>query len=221
MRRDRCSWTEFNNNMYDLVTLQSKEVEKAVYGMGEYKFRSQYKFLCIDSTQWFFKTSEQREKHLKTVFDVCASHSSAIHHGAKKRAETSSCLSVPVERTEITSLPANVLGNIWSKAERILQTPNSICDAPGMSNAKCVASESAGKPYIVSTNKRGFLCCDDACIGWKSQRICSHVVAAAESMGSLNSFVATYRKAKVQSNYTAVVTHNLPKGVGSKPGKQQ
>ena len=46
-------------------------------------------------------------------------------------------------------------------------------------------------------------------------------MAAAESMGSLNSFVAAYRKAKVQSNYTAVVTHNLPKGIGSKPGKQQ
>ena len=40
-------------------------------------------------------------------------------------------------------------------------------------------------------------------------------------LNGLNSFVASYRKAKVQSNYTAVVTHNLPKGIGSKPGKQQ
>ena len=40
-------------------------------------------------------------------------------------------------------------------------------------------------------------------------------------MGLLNSFVASYRKAKVQSNYTAVVTHNLPKGIGSKPEKPQ
>ena len=65
---DYCrSWIGFNN-MYDLVTLQSKEVEKAVYyGMGEYKFCSKYDFLQIDSTQWFLKTSEQRQKHLKTV----------------------------------------------------------------------------------------------------------------------------------------------------------
>lgn len=42
----RCSWTEFNN-MYDLVTLQSKEVEKAVYGMGEYKFHLKYEFCYI------------------------------------------------------------------------------------------------------------------------------------------------------------------------------
>ena len=45
-------------------------------------------------------------------------------------------------------------------------------------------------------------------------------MVAAESMGSFNSLVVAYRKAKVQSNYTAV-THNLPKGVGSKPGKQK
>ena len=85
----RCSWTEFNNNMYDLVTMQSKEVEKAVYGMGEYKFRFEYDFLQIDSTRWFLKTGEQRQKHLKAVFDLCASHPSAIHHGARKSAGTS------------------------------------------------------------------------------------------------------------------------------------
>ena len=129
----RCSWTEFNNNMYELVTLQSKEVEKAVYGMGEYKFCSKYDFLQIDSTRWFLKTGEQRQKHLKAVFDMSVSHPSAIR---QEGAGTSCCLSVPVENTEITTIPADVLSNIWSKAERILQTPNSICDAPGMSNAK-------------------------------------------------------------------------------------
>ena len=175
----------------------------------------------VDSTQWSLKTSEQRQKHLKTVFDTCASHPSIIHHTTRRRAGTLSHLSVPVEKTEITSLPAGVLDNIWSKADRILQTPNNIRDPPGMSNAKYVASESGGKPHIISKNKKGALCCDDACIGRKSQRICSHIVAAAESMGLFNSFVAAYRKAKVHSNYTAVVTHNLSKGIGSKPGIQQ
>ena len=54
--------------------------------------------------------------------------------------------------------------NIWKKAERLLQTPGSICDAPEMSNAKCVASESGGKPQIIYTNKKGTICYDDACI---------------------------------------------------------
>ena len=103
----RCSWIQFNN-MYDLVILQSKEVEKAVYGMGEYKFCSQYDFLQVDSSRWFLKTIEQRQKHLKSAFDVCSSHPT-IDHGVKERSGTSSCLSVPVEKTEITNISADVL----------------------------------------------------------------------------------------------------------------
>ena len=34
-------------------------------------------------------------------------------------------------KDRVTNLSADVLGNIWSKAERILQTPNSICDVQG------------------------------------------------------------------------------------------
>ena len=43
------------------MTLQSKDMEKAVYGMGEYELFSKYEFLHIDSTQWFLKTSKQRQ----------------------------------------------------------------------------------------------------------------------------------------------------------------
>ena len=42
------------------MTLQSKDMEKAVYGMGEYEL-FKYEFLHIDSTQWFLKTSKQRQ----------------------------------------------------------------------------------------------------------------------------------------------------------------
>ena len=70
-----------------------------------------------------FENKQAKAKYLKIVFDTCASHPSVT---AKGRAETLFHLSVPVEKTEITNIPAAVLGNIWSKAERILQTPNSI-----------------------------------------------------------------------------------------------
>lgn len=45
--------------------------------------------------------------------------------------------------------------------------PNGVCNAPGMSNAKCVASESGEKPHIVvqSKHKEGIINCDDACLG--------------------------------------------------------
>ena len=68
--------------------------------------------------------------------------------------------------------------------------PNGVCNAPGMTNAKCVASKSGEKPHVVvqSKHKRGVINCDNACLGWKAQRICARVLAAAESIGCLDTF---------------------------------
>ena len=58
------------------------------------------------------------------------------------------------------------------------------------------------------------------CLGWKSQRICSHVLAAAESMGCLEEFLQNYKGNKTCPNFTAAVTttHGIPKGAGKKLG---
>lgn len=133
-------------------------------------------------------------------------------------------MSVQPDKSGITSLPADMILLLWKKAERLLTMPNGICNAPGMSNAKCVASESGEKPHIVvqSKQKEGVINCDDACLGWKAQRICAHVLAAAESMGCFDNFLKGYNKgSKAQSNYTAAVTHWLSKAVGTKPGKSK
>ena len=59
-----------------------------------------------------------------------------------------------------------------------------------------VASKSEEKPHVVvqSKHKRGIINCDNACLGWKAQRICAHVLAAAESMGCLDTFLKGYNK---------------------------
>ena len=88
-----------------------------------------------------------------------------------------------------------------------------------MVDAKCVASDSGGKPHIVTKSKKGLVSCDDACIGWKSQTICAHTLAAAESMSCLEDFIWMFTKSKQQPNFTSLVTHNVPKGVGNKLGK--
>ena len=89
-------------------------------------------------------------------------------------------LSIPPERSGITTISPELLERTWKKAEKLLNTPGSICMAPGMPDAMCVASESGMKPHIVSKTNRGSLTCDEACIAWKSQIFCSHVLAVAE-----------------------------------------
>ena len=46
----------------------SNEVEKAVIGMGEYRFKPAYKRVEVCSDKWFVMSPEQRQAHLKKVF---------------------------------------------------------------------------------------------------------------------------------------------------------
>ena len=103
---------------------------------------------------------------------------------------------------------SDVLNSMWKRAERFLNDPNGICDAPGMINSKCVASETGGRPHIVTLNKQGLPICDDSCLEWKSQKVCSHVLAAAEVMGSLGRFLRSYKGSNSKS------TSSRPKSGG-------
>jgi len=120
-------------------------------------------------------------------------------------------LSMPPDKSDIISLATDYILSLWNKAKGLLNTTNGVCNAPGMENTKCVASESGGRPGLVSRSMKGLLQCDQDCLGWKAQRICSHVLAAAESMGSLAEFLKCYNGKRTIPNLTAAVTHGLSK----------
>ena len=82
------------------------------------------------------------------------------------------------------------------KVEKLLNTSGSISVAPGMEDGLCVASETGSKPHIVSKFKKGLLICDEDCRAWKSQRLCSHVLAVAEERKCLDNFLTSYRRSK-------------------------
>ena len=81
-----------------------------------------------------------------------------------------------------------------------------------------MCNETGSKLHIVSKSKKGLLICDEACLAWKSQKLCSHVLAVAEERKCLDDFLTSYRTSKSTGNYTAVSIHNQPKNVGKKPG---
>ena len=85
----------------------------------------------------------------------------------------------------------------WKKAEQLLNTAGSICKAPGMSNAMCVASDTGVRPHIVSRNKNGDLLCDNECLAWKSKKLCSHVLAIAEEWRCLDQFLSWHKLMKL------------------------
>ena len=58
-------WVQLVSNMHALVENQSKEVEKSVYGMGEYQFKPVYNSLEVDSSKWLMMSCEQCQRHLR------------------------------------------------------------------------------------------------------------------------------------------------------------
>ena len=84
-------------------------------------------------------------------------------------------LSISSENCGITTISPEVLESTW----KLLNAEGSLCSAPGVPGAKCVASESGNRPHIVSKTKKGSLACDDACKAWKSMKFCSHALAVA------------------------------------------
>ena len=168
--------------MFNLINSQIKEIEKAVIGMGEYRFKPSYRCLELSSSKWFTMSSHQREKHLKKVFQKsCVPiESSLLCNEDMPSSSGIKDLSISPENSGITNLSAEQLERIWEKAKKLLNTKGSICSAPGMCDTMCVASETNNRPHFVSKTKKGGISCDDNCLAWKSQRLCSHTLAVAE-----------------------------------------
>ena len=47
-----------SRQMLDLISDQLQEIVRAVYGMGEYRFKLQYKHLELNSSKWFRVTPQ-------------------------------------------------------------------------------------------------------------------------------------------------------------------
>ena len=184
--------------------------------MGEYRFKPAYKSLEGESSKWFKMSCDQHQKHLKRVGSMqCTSFEVDAASSPDSKLKS---LSIPPDKSGITNLSSELLERTWSKAEKLLNTAGSICAAPGMQEAMCVASESGSKPHIVCKTKKGTFACDEACLAWKSQKQCSHVLAVSEEKECLEEFLIAYKRSKTTGNYTSVSTHNQPKNVGKKPG---
>ena len=99
-------------------------------------------------------------------------------------------LSVPPDKSGISTISPELLESTWKKAENLINREGSICKAPDSDDVMCVASETATRLHFVSKSKNGIFVCDDSCIAWKSQKLCSHVLAVCEEKHCLEEYIA-------------------------------
>ena len=230
---------EFLDKLKSLIDDQEKEMEKAIIGRGKYELCEQYKRLEKAEDEWFMRmTPAQRQAHLKRLssLSVMAKEKAPRFSSLSKHVDQSEkpcCnrqlfqppqqnklqgtmnLSVSVDEfSDSVIIPAAVLDAIWSKAGDILSDSMAMCTVPGgHQKDRIVKSSSSLTPHVVSAKKSGQY---SKCPNWKSLRVCSHSVAAAEDNGELQLFVDWLKKVKKSPNLTQLALATMPKGRGRK-----
>ena len=235
----------FVDKLQSVIDEQERELERAVIDRGKYKLCEQFKKLEVKEEDWFMKmTLAQRKRHVQRVvllshdFKNTAPRSSSLSAVAENVIDsnkptcsrylfpekhssesTNKALSVDVlQFSGSVLIPKTVLDAIWVKACDLLNDTNAMCTVPGRENSKdrMVKSNSGPRPHIVTARKTGQYVCE--CPNWKSLRICSHSVAAAEDNGDLSTYVSWLKKAKQSPNLTKLALSQMPKGRGQKGG---
>ena len=101
-------------------------------------------------------------------------------------------------------------------------SPDSIKSSLVDGNTACslivVSSSNPDSPHVVKFNSSGKYECNINCIRYKSYKICSHKVAAAEHKSELRNFVEYFKKHS-KSKVNDLVVVNMSSKVGQKNTK--
>ena len=220
--------TAFCESMRTLVLQQKKDVDSAVFNTGPYQLSADFLSFEVPQNTWFKMSTKQREHHLYKFREARMTSvppeqeaSNASNPTEPQLTPTANKLSINLVDEGVISAPEEVLNAITRRAEELLSNPQSIVSAPGSTDDRTyiVESKISSKPHFVSLAKNGKTTCED-CPGWKSLKLCSHAVAAAEKCGRLLKYVKWLKeKGSSRMNIASYVTCDSGKGTGKKGEK--
>ena len=218
-----CEWPEFCRLAKELVEEQENEIEKAVIGIGDYRFDEEYVHLEVSLSKWSSMSHAQRKRHLEKIKTLTLPDARRFKTGTCHMSSTASANS-PSEAFTICGehfsidgcqLSNDILHNMFCKAERLVLAPNSICPSPGSTTAKLVESKSEQKPHFVTKKANNRYCCDTDCPMWKCAKICSHTAYQDKCLQEFLSRITD------TPNFYALAKSGTPSNAGKKPHKRK
>ena len=110
---------------------------------------------------------------------------------------------------------------LWSHGQSLAVDEASMVRAPGSTTDCFVKSASGQQLHYVKAGSKGGYACDSNCLAYKSTKICSHTVAAAVKVGSIQELVSSHKKKlKTVPNLTCIAEAGKPSNVGKKPRRK-
>ncbi|XP_028403982.1 uncharacterized protein LOC114526581 [Dendronephthya gigantea] len=213
-------WSHFCLSLEDTAKSQQEELQKAVYGMGEYRLSKDFQHLAKKLNQWVEMSAAQRNTHMKRCFvadlDTIGKADDAIVHSVLSE-DTRGKLSIGYDECSISTLSRTNLRKIWSSASLILSQVQGVFHVPWDKSGtqRLVFDGENCPPCPVQVKDAGIIHC--SCPKFKSAKICSHSLAVAEDEFCLREFLAVVCKNRKEPDPYALVEGNLPKSSGKKP----
>ena len=219
------------NHLKKLTQRHYDEVKKAVYGTGEYELSQDYKHFYVPYKEWQMMKNEERKDHLAKFLDFIPPVSSAVqenevadtslHADDVHFGENCNDDKFPLEdiQSALNHLSPFAVTEMVKKAKDLLKLPYGITPAASSAvNARTVFSSSQVAPHFVyQTDKKGKRwICD--CSGYKSAKVCSHVLAVVAERGEMMLYVnAMAKSTKRKTNLSDLFDKSKPKTAGKKP----
>ena len=218
-------WPEFCKLAKELIEEQANEIEKAIIGVGEYKFTDDYAHLVVPLGKWSSMSQLQRKKYIDKIKSLTLQEAKTYGKPKVSKATESVESSHPslsicgnLFFAEKCQLSQDILLNIFSKAEKLVRSTTSICQSPGSTDARLVESKSGQRPHFVMKTRNNRYNCDVDCPMWKCSKLCSHTVACAYLDGCLQEFLNAITDAP---SFYALSKCGTPAQAGKKAHKRK
>jgi hypothetical protein len=106
-----------------------------------------------------------------------------------------------------------ILETVFDKANRLLDSPENIIPKPGATDGSYIVPGYSNTIHIVTPGKGGSLKCDRDCVN-NSTKLCEHILAVAQTRGSLSEFFAWYKRSKHGPRLLDMALGGAPKTAG-------
>jgi hypothetical protein len=216
--------------MKDLVDRQRNDVRRAFIGAeSPYVVRKEYEEYIDRSffeknpgnRTWSSKKAVIQPERYKEVLQYTSKPPSSAHKGSgahdlqvhddsrgleKMESLCQEDLAGSFTRNDIHSLTGKAKQLVSDKAIREGFEPQSFL----------IKSSSKASPHVVKSSPNGTFICDSDCLGYKTRKICSHVIAVAFTQNKLQECLSHFKSGKTAVTLTSSTTCNVNKNAGLK-----
>ena len=203
-----------------LINNQNQEIELAIIGKGEFKFREEFRFLEVSPERWVKMRGDQRRNALEQAHSVPVDHCSRSSREVLTsfvRSGTNPVVNDMID-AGVDWIARDLLSSMVTKAQSLVDEDGQVI-AQG-SGTYIVASQSNVRmPHIVNIYPNGMTKCDSNCPAYASQKICKHTLAVNIKEKTMAEYFRWFVSSQRRSggiNLSKAITFGMPQGRGKK-----